>query len=234
MNMEKQTKHQLYQHLLNAIMSSDIVPEQFMPSERQLVDQTGLSRSSVREVTSRLALGGLIETKQGGRSRCKNLLASHLDLPLDLGSDSLSLQLQVLEVRAVLEGEAAFYAAQRATPEQMKAISTEFSQMQQRKAGQSTLAKAKADLQFHMLIAESSHHLLVTAFSQLFYSRYFNAIYGVLDRALKRHGHYPDGISYQHESIYHALMQRQADKARTLARGHILYTRRLLEPHEDP
>ena len=230
--MKNQSKQSLYHDLLAAIVSGDIVPGQVMPSERQLVQQTGLSRSSVREVTSQLTHRGFIDTQHGERSRCNNLLAAHLDLPLDLGGDPHTLQLHVLEVRAVLEGEAAYYAALRATPEQMDAITLEFENMKQRKEGQTTLAKAKADLQFHMLIAESCHHLLVTAFSQLFYNRYFNAIYGVLDRALKQHGHYPDGISRQHDSIYQAIIQRQANKARVLARDHILYTRRLLEPSD--
>ncbi len=35
-------------------------------------------------------------------------------------------------------------------------------------SGETTLEKAKEDLRFHMMIAESSHHLLIISFSQLF------------------------------------------------------------------
>jgi len=78
------------------------------------------------------------------------------------------------------------------------------------------------------MIAEASHNLLVISFSQIFYNRYFNAIYGVLDRTLKKFGRYPDGISAQHTQIYQALLNRDADQAKKVAVEHIDYTRRQL------
>ncbi|MFC6671806.1 FCD domain-containing protein [Marinobacterium aestuariivivens] len=104
----------------------------------------------------------------------------------------------------------------------------EYQRMARRSEGETTLSKAKADLTFHLMIAESSHNLLLISFSQLFYSRFFNAIYGVLDRTLKRYGRYPDGIRGQHAAIHQALMARDADAARARATEHILYTCRLL------
>ncbi|MDX2424139.1 MAG: FCD domain-containing protein, partial [Amphritea sp.] len=87
----------------------------------------------------------------------------------------------------------------------------------------------KEDLRFHMMIAESSHHLLIIAFSQLFYTRFFNAIYGVLSRTLKTSGRYPEGIRAQHGAIHQAIMNRDAEAARRAASEHILYTRRHLD-----
>ncbi|PSL16278.1 GntR family transcriptional regulator [Marinobacterium halophilum] len=192
------------------------------------------SRGSVREALAGLRATGMIDTRQGGRSRCSNLLEQHLQLPLEGRGDDIDFQLQILEARAVLEGEAAWFAAQRASDAELARLAQEYEQMCARNRssashGDNTLEKAKADLQFHMLIAESSHHLLLCSFSQLFYNRYFNAIYSVLSRTLGRFGRYPDGIARQHDGIHRALQARDADAARERARAHILYTYDLLK-----
>lgn len=222
-------KQQLDCYLRNEIISGSIIPGQALPSQRQLVDQFDLARSSVREVVQQLELDGLILTVHGGRSICQNPMAKYIDMPIEGVGNNLSFQLQVMEARSFLEGEAAYFAAIRATDQQLDEIAKEFERMQLRGKGLTTLDKAKADLRFHMMIAESSHHVLITSFSQLFYNRYFNAIYGVLNRTLIKFGRYPDGIRMQHEQIYHALLQRDAEQARKAACEHILYTRNLLE-----
>lgn len=218
----------LYQRLSEQILQGNLPPGARLPSERTLATQESLSREMVRGALSRLQAEGMIDTAPGRASRVRNLLAPHLQLPLEGLGDDLAFQLQVMEARALLEGEAAWYAAQRASDAQLAEISAEYARMQARSQGETTLSKAKADLRFHMLIAEASHNLLLISFSQLFYERYFNAIYGVLSRTLKRSGRYPEGIRGQHAAIHQALQQRDADAARRRAREHILYTRDLL------
>lgn len=224
----------LHYSLERLLLDGEWIPGEPIPSERSLMQRFDVSRGAVREAMAGLRARGVVETRQGGRSRCANLLEPHLELPLQGHGDDIEFQVQVLEARAVLEGEAAWFAARRASDEELERLEQEFSRMRARSQnpggkGQSTLDKAKADLQFHMLIAQSSHHLLVCSFSQLFYSRYFNAIYSVLSRTLSRFGRYPDGIAQQHAAIHRALQQRDADTAREAAHLHILYTRDLLK-----
>lgn len=222
------SKARLQQFLMKQIAAGELIPSNSLPSERKLASDFQLSRNSVREVMQCLQQNHLVATTQGGRSRCLNLLQPHLEMPKSVEM-SLALQLDVMEMRAFLEGEAAYYCALRATDEQLRLLNIEYQAMQQRRRGQSTLHKAKADLTFHMMIAESSHHLLLISFSQLFYARYFNAIHEVLSTTLKRYGRYPDGIGRQHEKIHKAIQARNAEQARLEASEHILYTRRLLE-----
>jgi len=223
----------LLAELKRQMMFGELLPRAPMPSQRKLAEQSGMARATVRELYTQLEVDGLIETHHGAVSRCCNLLEPHLDMPLEGLGDSADFQLQVLEARAALEGEAAYYAALRATDRELENLAIEYEQMQARSNdGETTLEKAKADLRFHTMIAESCHHLLIISFSQIFYERYFNAIYGVLNRTLIRHGRYPDGIRGQHAAIHQALQQRDSQAARVAAREHILYTRRLLETVE--
>lgn len=229
---EESLSQRLSSILQEQILFGDICPGQKLVSQRKLSEQYHLARSTVREAVQDLESKGMIETYQGGGSVCRNLIESHFDMSFEGVGDNFEFQIQVMEMRAALEGEAAFYAAQRATDEQLAKIGHEYRAMQERSSGTTTLTKAKADLAFHMMIAEASHHLLVISFSQIFYNRYFNAIYGVLDRTLKKFGRYPDGIRSQHTQIYQALLNRDAELARKVATEHIDFTRKQLEEVE--
>ncbi|MDO6564151.1 FCD domain-containing protein [Amphritea sp. 1_MG-2023] len=223
---------ELLQQLKESLFSGALLPGAELQSQRRMSEGLAVSRSTVREAVGQLEAEGYVEIRQGGKTRVKNLLEPHFNLPLGEGKalgDNPEFQRQVLEVRAMLEGEAAYYASLRASDEQLAALDKEYRQMLQRGQRETTLAKAKEDLRFHMMIAESSHHLLIISFSQLFYTRFFNAIYGVLTRTLKTYGRYPEGIRAQHSAIHQAIMNRDAEAARRAASEHILYTRRHLE-----
>lgn len=230
--MSESLSENLLLSLKESLYSGELLPGAELQSQRRMSESYGMSRSTVREAIGQLEAEGYIDIRHGGKTRVNNLLEPHFNMPLEgiggLG-DTPEFQRQVLDVRAMLEGEAAFYAASRATDQQLQALDQEYQLMQQRGQRETTLEKAKEDLRFHMMIAESSHHLLIISFSQLFYTRFFNAIYGVLDRTLKRFGRYPDGIRLQHSAIHQAIMARDADTARKTAVEHILYTRRHLE-----
>ncbi|OMH38155.1 FadR/GntR family transcriptional regulator [Motiliproteus sp. MSK22-1] len=231
--------HRVALELERRIVCGDICPGQKLPSQRKLAEDLGVSRSSVREAVQELQSKGLIETYHGGGSFSKNLLEGFYQLPIttshtdqqllkDQQFSSHDIQHQVMEMREILEGEAAYFAALRASDRQLEALSEEYQRMLRRSSGETTLKKAKADLRFHMMIAESSHHLLVISISQVMYSKYFNAIYGVLSRTLKKTGKYPPKISMQHADIYQAVIGRDARAARQAASEHIRYTRQQL------
>lgn len=230
--MNKNISENLLQQLKESLFLGELLPGAELASQRSMSESRGVSRSSVREAIGQLEAEGYVEVRHGGKTRVKNLIEPYFNMPIEglsaLG-DNADFQRQVLDVRAMLEGEAAFYAATRATDTQLEALDAEFQRMQKRGQGETTLEKAKDDLRFHMMIAESSHHLLIICFSQLFYTRFFNAIYGVLTRTLKKHGRYPDGIRAQHGAIHQAIMARDAEAARMAASEHILYTRRHLD-----
>lgn len=220
----------LVRELERQLLFGEIRPGGKLPSQRVLAERFGISRASVREAVTTLENRGLIETVHGGGSFSRNLLADFYQLPAAEGEQgSAALQQQVMELREMLEGEAAYFAARRATDAQLAALTAEYGRMLARRAGETTLAKAKADLTFHLLIAQSSHHLLVMSISQVLYTKYFSVIYGVLSHNLKKTGRYPAKIGSQHTEIYRAILARDAERARTLAQEHIAYTRGQLQ-----
>nr|WP_281412029.1 FCD domain-containing protein [Motiliproteus sediminis] len=211
------------------ILRCEALPGARLESQRRMVARYGVARSTVREAVAELENRGLLEVRHGGGSRVRNLLAAHFPAAEVTPEEAtLGLQVQVLEAREALEGEAAYYAALRATGPEREALAAEYRRMQARAVGETTLHKAKADLTFHQLIADSCHNLLIASISQLLYSKYFHVIYAVLSGTLRKTGSYPPGIARQHAQIYQALMARDGDAARLAAAEHVAYTRRHL------
>jgi len=192
----------------------------------------GVSRTCLREAITVLEVKGLVTSRHGSGCYVNNLFEAQF-ASIFLGSatgvelDSAALQLSVMEMRLVLESEAAKYVCERATDEQLARIDAEYQAMQKRKGG--PLQRAKADLKFHMLIAQSSHNLIVVSLSQLLYAQFFNAIYGALARTLDSPEVFGLNISAQHQAIYQAIMRRDSVAARQAASGHIEYSMSFLE-----
>lgn len=215
---------QLCAELIQPLARGDVKPGDQLASERQLAQRFAVSRDTVNRALTKLEADGFVERSVGRRARYSNPLMPLFDFSSSEPGAGAQDLLAVFRLRAQLEGAAAYFCALRASDAELREIDAEYDQMRARNLGETTLSKAKADLRFHTLIADCSHHLAVSAFSQIFYARFFNAIYSVLDATLRLHGRYPDGISSQHASIHQHLMRREADKARQCAREHVLFT----------
>lgn len=140
------------------IIGEGLQPGTPLPSEAQLIEQSGTSRATVREALRLLESEGLVEVKRGARGGVSvrhpdaGHVASSLALLLTLGEVTWR---QLFEFRLLVEPGAASSAARNATDEQRAAL----------------LAAAEAEGNgnverhphhaFHILLAASSgNHLL--------------------------------------------------------------------------
>jgi GntR family transcriptional repressor for pyruvate dehydrogenase complex len=117
--------HVLADHLRDSILRGQIAEGESLPSERELVEQTGLSRGAVREALRTLSVEGLVQTRNG------RFGGSVVTLP---GQDSMAttinrfvqgrkLPLRSLqETREVLEPFLARLAAKRRTDENLREL----------------------------------------------------------------------------------------------------------------
>lgn len=140
------------QSLSRSLTSPDA--EEWLPPERQLAEQLGVSRTVVREATKRLELQGLVEVKHGiGIRRSASLhkpLNGSLALLIPNEADRLR---QSLEVRLALEPEVARLAAQRAKPSQLRELRKAQRVLQDTVDLQEAV---EADIEFHRLLAKAT------------------------------------------------------------------------------
>ncbi len=126
----------------------------FLPTERALASQLGVSRSVVREATKRLEQQGLLEIRQGLGIRAANRLHKPLNDSLHLlVPDEIERLRQLLELRAMVEPENARLAAGRATKTQIRDLRKIHERFVLAEAPPESVA---ADMDFHRQLAVAS------------------------------------------------------------------------------
>lgn len=197
---------------------------QALPSERRLVDKLGCSRSALREGLRILRGRGIIDTEHGRGSYVADLdRADHTTPLMHLFSSQPRTLFDLLEVRALLEGESARLAALRATEVDRLLIARRFEEMVAAHEGpqrHDAREQARLDHAFHRAISEASHnpvlvHTLQTL-SDLTLSTVFACVNNLYCRPTQKRQ-----IDRQHTRLYHAVMAQLPEQALRAARDHI-------------
>src|SRR5437773_526672 len=113
---------QLAESLASDIREGRLVAGSKLPSEAELAERTGVSRTVVREAISRLKSLGMVDARQGSGVFVK---AGGTFRPLQFDPQvmhSLEAVVHMVEVRRALEGEAAALAAQRRSTADLRRI----------------------------------------------------------------------------------------------------------------
>jgi DNA-binding FadR family transcriptional regulator len=213
------------------IRSGAIPPGNKLPTESEIVQEHGVSRTVVREAISQLQAARLVETRHGiGTFVLES--PPEADLRID-PSDIVTVRdiLAMLELRISLETEAAGLAAARRTDEQlqeMRVAMDAFSLALDN--GKDTV---EPDYRFHQNLAKATHN------------RYFTEIMRNLGtatiprtrvRALPStadHVLYLRGVNREHENIYQAIVSRDPEAARAAMRSHLTNSRERLRRAHD-
>ncbi|WP_409488249.1 transcriptional regulator GlcC [Pseudomonas promysalinigenes] len=197
---------------------------QALPSERRLVEKLGCSRSALREGLRILRGRGIVETEHGRGSYVADLSRADNTTPLmHLFSSQPRTLFDLLEVRALLEGESARLAALRATDVDRLLIKRRFDDMvasHEDAQLHDPREQARLDHAFHRAISEASHnpvlvHTLQTL-SDLTLSTVFASVNNLYCRPAQKRQ-----IDRQHSRLYHAVMEQLPEQAQRAAKEHI-------------
>jgi GntR family transcriptional repressor for pyruvate dehydrogenase complex len=146
--------------LVNLILDEGLKSGDKLPSERELVEQLSVGRSSLREALRILSAIGVIRVSVGEGmfvgSGDLSLIARPLTLGLLMGEQSRN---DLIEARRVLEVELAGLAAGRATDEEVAEITGHLETMRTSQAN--PVRYSCADLDFHLAIAKAAHNQLL-------------------------------------------------------------------------
>jgi len=142
------------------IIDQKLEPGGRLPAERELAEQFGVSRASVREAVKGLVAVGVLEAHTGNGTFVRADLNDSV-----LGSLSWAVLLagrvepEVTEVRALIEPTIAALAAERATESDRKKLQETIVAMKAA-LGQPSLV-VEADLAFHMALAQAAHNRIL-------------------------------------------------------------------------
>lgn len=196
------------------IIERQMAPGTPLPSERELGEQFGVSRTVIREAVRALAAKGIVEVRTGS-----GLRVASVDEATALESLTWYIRggqieyAQVHEVRSTIEVEMAGLAAERRTDEQLRALKQAHAQFRSVMADveQATVA----DVNFHNLIAKATQNDL------------FSVLLASIGEALieVRRGTLTIGSGKRtldaHAKILSAIEKRDPGRARTAMRDHL-------------
>jgi GntR family transcriptional repressor for pyruvate dehydrogenase complex len=213
--------------MLTTILSNRLHVGDRLPSERELGEQFGVSRTVVREAVRALVAKGIIEARSGSGLRVAAVDASAV-------SESMSLYLRggefdfekVHEVRALLETHIAGLAAESATEEDVARIRDVHDRMVTEAEARDIDAAARDDLEFHRLIALATHNelyllLLDSIGRALFDIRRENLGSGSAPMTLEQHADVLDRIAAHDPEAARAAMKAHLDGVASFWREHL-------------
>jgi GntR family transcriptional repressor for pyruvate dehydrogenase complex len=211
------------------ITSGRLSPGERLPSEVQLVEQLGVSRTVVREAVSRLRNAGLVEPRQGAGVF---VLAPRMK-PLDLSAEAQQTKasvLQVVEVRRAMEGEAAALAATRATPEDVRRIRAALEAIDADVRGGGD--GVDADLAFHQSVVDSTGNP-VLAETLRYIGSLMRSGMQVTRANEARRADFTAQVRREHQLMLAAIEVGDPEAARAAARQHMEHAAERLQQADD-
>jgi DNA-binding GntR family transcriptional regulator len=148
----------VFENLREAIVEGKVKPGQRL-MEVQLAEQLGVSRTPVREAIRKLELEGLVIMLPRKGAYVANM--------------SLKDIIDVLEIRASVEGLAASLASERISPEDIKKLEAILKDFEQSAAGSDVETLLKKDVEFHECIFKATknkklHQLINSLWEQVY------------------------------------------------------------------
>ncbi len=215
---------QVVEQIRDRVLSGELEDGDQLPTERELTEQLGVSRTVVREAMKALRQEGLVEVRPGrgtfiscDTSRAVKRLLD-LMMRIDRGSDWS----HVIEIREILEPEIAALAARRGTEKQIMAMREAVAAMDA--ALDDADAFVTADDDFHLAMAKGTQNPLLVAF--------IDSIVDLLHQQRARifllpGG--PEGGQYHHKCVLNAIVRRDAEAARAAMCAHCEFVRTAMQ-----
>lgn len=212
---------QIVQQIEQSIVEGLLKPGDQLPTERELAQQFGVSRTAVREAVKILTEKRLVESFSGRGTFVTPPKSQPSRKPLDLffGGSDLEETGYLVELRQIVEPEVTALAVSRIEEQQLIMMREAVAVMDQ--SMQQPEAYIEADLDFHLALAEAAGNPLVLSL--------LDSIVGVLRN--QRLGIFgvdggPGRGQMHHKKILEAIERRDPVGAREAMQDHLEQIRR--------
>lgn len=205
------------------VSRSEVKPGEKLPSERDLAEMLQVSRPTIREAMIALEVSGLIEVRTGSGIYVRQNQDSALDLVKDEGIGPF----EILELRAMIEPEAAALAAERMIDEQIDALREIVDEMA---ALDQTAEIETVDQKFHIHIARGTENAaIVGTIEWLWQLRSQSELSRGFHRTIIAEGVYP--AIEEHRAVVAAIARRDPQAARRAMYDHLQAATRAAATH---
>jgi len=203
-----------------------------LPTEREMCESFGVSRTALREALRRLSARGLITIQKGSGMYVSEIKIEDaidtLNLYYDLKFDK-NLLIQIIEVRSVFEPEIAKLAALNRTEQDLEELTRNLEEFEQCDPDNTQL-EADLDNRFHLSVTKATLNPIVQITMEPIYSllpRMRHYIYGNIE------GEKAHTLKF-HKALLDAIHRRDENLAYSIMKDHLLRTREIYHTHMNP
>ena len=204
-----------FEQLISQVVNGHWKPGDRIPPERDLCQQLGIARTSLREALKAMEMVGMLNSRVGdGTFVCPR--SEFLSRPLlwaFTGMDHEELR-EIMESRLVIEQSLAGFAAERGTDEQIGRIAEAVQLMRDSIARNESILEA--DMAFHLAISTAAQNELLRNAAQLLRNLMRQSIYHKLLIP-----NIAQSVLRGHMAIYSAIARRSETAARRAMREHL-------------
>lgn len=199
------------------IVHGVFAPASALPSEAELCNKFGASRSMMREIIKVLTAKKLIDAQPHRglfvmpQDRWNYIDADVLEWSLERGTNP-ALITALTEVRTLIEPTIARWAADRSTGVELAAIEVCYLQMEANKTN--FMAFNEADIRFHHAIIESAHNVVMQQLAEVI-SAFHRAIF---DFTFLSNSEHIELTLHEHYALLGAIRRKDPDAAESLCR----------------
>ncbi len=201
--------------LSELIASGEFAAGQRLPAERELAQQLGVSRPSVREALIALEIEGKVEVRVGAGVFVVAPRPSAEPPPQDEGQGPFEL----LDARRVVEGETAAWAAREATPAEIAAIRTTVDELAAVPPGDPRTDAVDRD--FHLAIARGTHNDTLVWVVQMLWDQGRGTVWRQMEKHFQTTA-LRNATVRDHRAICKAIEAHDAARARAGMHRHLL------------
>jgi GntR family transcriptional repressor for pyruvate dehydrogenase complex len=227
---------QIIVQIEDAILDGRLTPGDRLPSERELADTFDVSRASVREALRVLEMFGVVVARRGSGPDAGSVVAAsaesgiHSALRLHTGLLRIPTK-DVVDVRALLESQAAYQAADHAQSEELERLRGTIRAME---AASTIQEYHELDTEFHVELARASGNallpVLMEALRAVMRRDMVEAFAALRDWSAER-----DRLVAQHQGIVEFVEKRDSEGAAQAVREHVVgFYRHVVEPGRPP
>ena len=190
-----------------------------LPSERVLMKQLDVGRSSLREATGALLLTGILTSRPGRGTFISAspdvLTARSLTWRVQMGRERIE---ELVETRIILEQAIAGLAAARCGEIEIAETKRELDLFELALKSNTRTAQVQADLSFHFALAKASHNATLIRFL----SELSNLMRLWMKQTIRAGSIYStSALLEDHREIVHAIEEHDSERAQKAMRKHL-------------
>ena len=212
------TFEETVERLGTAIKLGLLTPASRLPPERELADQLGISRSTLRQALTTLVQSGHLVAQRGRAGG--TFVAESPPLVAGMAKPSVATMRAVLDNRVAVETGAAVLACERARPRELERMRSLVKVMAD---AQDFASYRRGDIRFHIAVAEGARSPRLVAV--------MTEVQGAMSELIALIAH-PEEVltrsNAQHARLVKALERQEMTRAVRIVRDHLVGTEHIL------